>query len=89
MDAAVDNELLRYSPEVQAAEGHGLACQKNLRESAEDSEVRTLARARTLTVLERMDPSRKRAVMQFLVKAELIQKADGRGPISSGLTVPT
>jgi hypothetical protein len=36
-----------------------------------------------------MDPSRKRAVMQFLVKAELIQKADGRGPISSGLTVPT
>jgi uncharacterized protein YjbI with pentapeptide repeats len=39
--------------------------------------VRTLARARTLTVLERMDPSRKRAVMQFLVKAELIQKADG------------
>ena len=30
-----------------------------------------------MTVLERMDPSRKRAVMQFLVKAELIQKADG------------
>jgi uncharacterized protein YjbI with pentapeptide repeats len=52
-----------------------------LRASEEGSEVRTLARARTLTVLGRLDPSRKTAVMQFLVEAELVQRVDGRGPI--------
>ena len=36
-----------------------LLLEKDLRNSEEDSEVRTLARARTLTVLERLDPSRK------------------------------
>ena len=46
---------------------------KDLRNSEEDSEVRTLARARTLTVLGRLGPGRKTAVMQFLVEAELIQ----------------
>src|SRR5829696_1609428 len=43
----------------------GLLLEKDLRTSEEDSEVRTLARA--LTVLERLDPSRKTAVVQFLV----------------------
>jgi len=45
----------------------GLLLERDLRASEEDSEVRTLARARTLTVLERLDPSRKTAVMQFLL----------------------
>jgi hypothetical protein len=40
--------------------------------------VRTLMRARTLTVLGRLDPSRKTAVTQFLVEAELVQRVDGR-----------
>jgi hypothetical protein len=35
----------------------GLLLEKNLRASEVDSEVRTLARARTLTVLNRLDPS--------------------------------
>jgi uncharacterized protein YjbI with pentapeptide repeats len=34
--------------------------------------VRTLMRARTMTVLESMDPSRKTAVIQFLEEADLI-----------------
>src|SRR3712207_3803271 len=59
-----------------------LLLEKDLRASEEDSEVRTLARARTLTVLGRLDPSRKTAVMQFLVEAELVQRVEGgRGPI--------
>jgi hypothetical protein len=55
----------------------------SLRDSEEDSEVRTLARARTLTALGRLDPSRKTAVMEFLVEAELVQKIEGREPIIS------
>jgi Pentapeptide repeats (8 copies) len=47
----------------------------------EDSEVRTLPRARTLTALGRLDPSRKTAVMQFLVEAELVQRVAERGLI--------
>ena len=92
--AKAERELAEERAQGEALQAYldkmgSLLLEKDLRASEEDSEVRTLARARTLTVLERMDPSRKRAVMQFLVKAELIQKGDGRGPISSGLTVPT
>jgi hypothetical protein len=59
----------------------GLLLEKDLRASEEDSEVRTLARARTLTVLSRLDPSRKTAVMQFLVEAQLAQRVEEREPI--------
>jgi uncharacterized protein YjbI with pentapeptide repeats len=58
-----------------------LLLEKDLRTSKEDSEVRTLARARTLTVLARMDPGRRQDVMQFLVEAELVQEVEGREPI--------
>jgi uncharacterized protein YjbI with pentapeptide repeats len=54
---------------------------RNLRESEEDSEVRTLARARTLTVLRGLGPSQKADVMQFLLEAELIQRVEGGEPI--------
>jgi hypothetical protein len=47
--------------------------ERDLPTSDQDSEERTLARARTLTVLGRLDPSRKTAVIQFLVEAKLIQ----------------
>jgi len=46
---------------------------KDLRASEEESEVRTLARARTLTVLEGLDPSHKTEVMLFLMEASLVQ----------------
>jgi uncharacterized protein YjbI with pentapeptide repeats len=58
-----------------------LLLEKDLRASKEDSEVRTLARARTLTVLGSLDPDRKAEVMQFLEEATLIQKREGREPI--------
>jgi uncharacterized protein YjbI with pentapeptide repeats len=58
-----------------------LLLEKDLRKSEVDSEVRTLARARTLTVLGRLDPSRKADVMEFLMEAELVQGVEGSGPI--------
>jgi uncharacterized protein YjbI with pentapeptide repeats len=39
-----------------------------------DPKVRTVARARTLTVLSRLDPSRKAEVMQFLLEADLVHQ---------------
>jgi hypothetical protein len=45
-----------------------------LRQSEHDSEVRTLARARTLTVLSRLDGDRKAQVVQFLHEAGLIDR---------------
>jgi uncharacterized protein YjbI with pentapeptide repeats len=45
---------------------------KPLRDSKEDDEVRTLARARTLTVLTRLDGNRKGSVLRFLYEARLI-----------------
>ncbi len=44
-------------------------------------EVRTLARARTLAVLERLDPARKRLAVLFLMEASLIQNAPGEEPV--------
>jgi uncharacterized protein YjbI with pentapeptide repeats len=66
-----------------------LLLERDLRSSTKDNatevsqEARTLARARTLTVLSRLDPSRKTAVMQFLVEADLVQRVDGSAPIIS------
>src|SRR5215211_4131901 len=45
-----------------------------LRQSEGHSEARTLARARTLTVLLRLDGDRKRSVLQFLYESGLIHK---------------
>jgi uncharacterized protein YjbI with pentapeptide repeats len=73
---AQDEALQAYLDQMSA-----LLLEKGLRASDEDSEVRTLARARTLTVLERLDPSRKTEVMQFLVEAELVQGVEERAPI--------
>jgi uncharacterized protein YjbI with pentapeptide repeats len=73
---AQDEALQAYLDQME-----GLLLERDLRASEEDSEVRTLARARTLTVLGRLDPSRKTAVMQFLAEAKLLQKVEGRGAI--------
>src|SRR5215217_6057423 len=53
-----------------------LILEKNLRDSKEESEVRTLARARTLTVLGRLGPDRKRSVLQFLYESTLVQQGN-------------
>jgi uncharacterized protein YjbI with pentapeptide repeats len=51
-----------------------LLLEGDLLDSKQDSEVRTLARARTLTVLTRLDSRRKGSVVQFLYEASLINK---------------
>jgi uncharacterized protein YjbI with pentapeptide repeats len=53
-----------------------LMLEEHLRDSEEDSEVRTLARARTLTVLGILDPKRKRSVVQFLYESSVIDKVN-------------
>jgi uncharacterized protein YjbI with pentapeptide repeats len=54
-----------------------LILEKDLNDSKKNSKVRTLARARTLTLLARLDPSRKSEVMLFLIEADLIQQREG------------
>src|SRR5215207_11002994 len=53
-----------------------LMLEGDLRSSEADSEVRTLARARTQTVLGQLDSDRKASVVQFLYEASLIKKED-------------
>ena len=73
---AQDEALQAYLSQMSS-----LLLDKDLRDSKEGTEVRTLARARTLTVLSRLDRSRKTAVMDFLVEAELVQSVKGTEPI--------
>jgi uncharacterized protein YjbI with pentapeptide repeats len=73
---AQDEALQAYLDQMST-----LLLEKDLRTSGEDSEVRTLARARTLTALGRLDPSRKNAVVLFLDEAKLIGSVDGTDPI--------
>jgi hypothetical protein len=75
---AQDEALQAYLDQMST-----LLLEKDLRESEEGSEVRTLARARTLTVLRRLDPARKTEIIQFLVEAELVQIVDKTAPIIS------
>jgi uncharacterized protein YjbI with pentapeptide repeats len=51
-----------------------LLLHEKLRESAEDDEVRRIARVRTLTVLPHLDMRRKKSVVQFLYESDLIDK---------------
>jgi uncharacterized protein YjbI with pentapeptide repeats len=84
--AAAERELAEQRAQDEALQAYldqmsGLLLERDLRASEEDSEVRTLARARTLTVLSRLDPSRKTALIEFLIEADLVQRVDGREPI--------
>jgi hypothetical protein len=51
----------------------------SLRESNEGSEIRTLARARTLAAIEGLDPARKGRLLQFLVESDLVQRIKKEG----------
>jgi hypothetical protein len=77
--AKAERELAEQRAQDDAVQAYldqmnNLLLEHNLRHSEEDSRVRTLAQARTLTVLGRLDPSDKTAVMQFLVEADLLQR---------------
>ncbi len=72
-DIALDNQrevaLQAYIDDMSS-----LLLEKNLRKSGEDDEVRKVARIRTLTVLPRLDKTRKSSVLQFLYESGLIYK---------------
>jgi uncharacterized protein YjbI with pentapeptide repeats len=75
---AQDESLQAYLDQMNT-----LLLDQNLRDPEKGSEARTLARARTLTVLGRLDPSRKTQAMRFLGEANLVQRVDERGPLIS------
>jgi len=77
--AKAERELARERAQDEALQAYldqmsNLLLEKNLRESAKDSEVSTLARARTLTVLSRLDSARKQRLLQFLYEAGLLHQ---------------
>jgi hypothetical protein len=82
---AQDEALQAYLDQM-----NNLLLEHNLRDSKGHSEVRTLARARTLTVLGRLDSERNSAILQFLREAQLISGTDPvvNSPIPI-CTVPT
>jgi hypothetical protein len=68
---AQDTALQAYLDQMSA-----LMLEEDLRNSDRNSEVRTLARARTLTIFGSLDPERKRSAVRFLYESSLIDKAD-------------
>ncbi len=66
---AQDEALQAYLDQMS-----NLLLERNLRKAEADSEVRTLARARTLTVLSRLDSARKERLLQFLYETGLLHK---------------
>ena len=73
---AQDDALQGYLDQMSS-----LLLEEDLRASEEGSEVRTLARARTLTVLGRLNGGYKRVVILFLSEAALVQRVAERNPI--------
>src|SRR5215212_792612 len=59
-----------------------LMLEDNLRSSEVDSEVRTIAQARTSAVLRAVEPENQRTLLQFLSDARLIQRVDNLPIIS-------
>jgi len=66
-----------------------LMTDEGLRESESGDAVRSLARARTFTVLDRLDGPRKASVLRFLAESELITKGEEEEEESSPITVPS
>jgi hypothetical protein len=88
--AQAERELAEQRAQDEALQAYlsqmgDLLLERDLRTSEKDSEVRTLARARTLTVLERLGPSRKRALIQFLTEADLVLGLEEGVPLISSM----
>jgi hypothetical protein len=65
---AQDEALQAYLDQMST-----LMLERDLRHAEVGDEIQTVARARTLTALGRLDPSSKRALMQFITEASLVQ----------------
>jgi uncharacterized protein YjbI with pentapeptide repeats len=70
-EQASDEAIQTYFDQMSA-----LLIEEDLRTSPEDSEARTLARSRTLTILSRLDPQRRSGIFEFLLEAKLIQRTE-------------
>jgi uncharacterized membrane-anchored protein YhcB (DUF1043 family) len=75
---AQDETLQAYFDQMST-----LLLERDLRQSEEDSDVRRLARARTLVVLDTLGSARQNRVLRFLEETELIQARPDRPPIIS------
>jgi uncharacterized protein YjbI with pentapeptide repeats len=75
---AQDEALQTYLGQVGT-----LLLKEDLRSAEEGSKVHTLARARTLTVLGRLGPDRKRTVIEFLYEASLINGDNPAIPLNN------
>jgi uncharacterized protein YjbI with pentapeptide repeats len=76
---AQDETLQAYLDQMST-----LLLERDLRESEEDSDVRRLARARTLVVLDALGSDRQNRVLRFLEETELIQaRPPDRPPVIS------
>jgi hypothetical protein len=96
--AKAERELVDQRAQDEAVQAYldqmsNLLLEKDLRETSWNnevptldggSEVQTVARARTISVLPRLDPSRKTVVMHFLGEADLLGATYVRGELSKG-----
>lgn len=77
--AELEHELTRDNQQETLLQAYidkmsELLLKENMRNSKPEDEVRKIARVRTLSVLPRLDPLRKRNVLQFLYESDLINK---------------
>jgi hypothetical protein len=75
--AEAERELAEQRAQDEALQAYldqmsSLLLEQDLRTSEEESEVRTLAEARTLTALQRLDANHNRIILRFLREAKLI-----------------
>jgi Tol biopolymer transport system component/uncharacterized protein YjbI with pentapeptide repeats len=87
-EAVEDQQPIDAAPKDEALQAYieqinELLAEKNLRVSEEGSDVRQLAREKTLQVLEGSDPSTKEKAVRFLAEADLVQDVGQRVPIIS------
>src|ERR687897_856115 len=79
---AQDEALQAYLSQMSS-----LLLDKDLRDADKDSEVSTLARARTATVLQRLDANRNSNVIQFLDEAGLIGQGESSIRLLAGVNL--
>jgi uncharacterized protein YjbI with pentapeptide repeats len=77
---AQDEALQAYLDQLSS-----LLLENDLRKSEEGSEVRTLARARTATVIQRLDADGNRNVIRFLDEAGLTKVGQSSLPLLAGV----
>lgn len=80
-----EHELAEKNQKEELLQGYldrmsELLLDKGLRSSGRDTEIRDIARARTLTVLSRLDSDRKGSLIKFIYEAGLIN-TDGTGSV--------